>query len=60
MKETEEMEEEKKRGTHRNTMCRHVFVCFINRISVMRYWWGRNSKQRKREEKKRRATNRKE
>ena len=52
MKETEEIEKGKKRGTHRNTMCRHVFVCFINRISVMRYWWGRNTANKGKEKKK--------
>lgn len=41
------------------TMCVHVFVSCINRIRVMRYWWGTDTAN-KRRRKKKRAKNRKE
>lgn len=34
--------------------CAHVSVCFINRITVMRYWWGRDVANKGRGEKEKR------
>lgn len=35
----------RKKTSHakKENVCVHVFVCFINRIRVIRYWWGRHS-----------------
>lgn len=33
-------------------MCVHLFVYYINRIRVMRYWWGRDMAHKGREGKK--------
>lgn len=52
--------ERKRKGMHGKTMCVHyVFFCFINRIRVMRYWWGRDSANNGRGKKKK-TKNRKE